>query len=153
MNSIDALNEICRTTNGKITDGGILPDGSGFACISMPLPKNHWLLHNPEGVNVPPMPFRMGTGHPCRKGFEQALRDAGKYACRCATMNGKEMDFDPDALIQSLIVGFLGYHTENGLSSDDFANPKEYTARQNITEAGDACLQQTDAADDPSAHA
>jgi hypothetical protein len=37
------------------------------------------------------------------------IRAAGKYAVRCATMNGKEMDFDPDALLQNLVVGFLGY--------------------------------------------
>ena len=126
MNGIEAVNEICRTTNGKITDAGVLPDGSGFACVSMPLPKDHWLLRDPDCFNVPPMPFRMGKSHPCRKSLEQALRDAGKYACRCATMNGKEMDFDPDALLQNLIVGFFGYHTESGLSSDGFSNPNEY---------------------------
>ncbi len=31
-----------------------------------------------------------------------------------ATMKGKEQDFDPDALIQNLIVGMLGYHTPTG---------------------------------------
>ena len=40
-------------------------------------------------------------------------------------MNGKEMDFDPGALLQNLVVGMLGYWTENGLSSDEWANPKE----------------------------
>jgi hypothetical protein len=38
-------------------------------------------------------------------------------------MNGKDADFDPDALIQCLIVGFLGYYTPDGLSSDEWANP------------------------------
>ena len=52
------------------------------------------------------------------------VRAAGKYAVRCATMNGKEMDFDPDALLQNLVTGFLGYHTENGLSDDEDANPE-----------------------------
>ena len=52
------------------------------------------------------------------------IRLAGKYAVRCATMNGKEMDFDPDALLQNLVVGFLGYFTEDGLDhEDDWANP------------------------------
>jgi hypothetical protein len=125
MNGFEVVQEIARTCDGKITSAGVLPDGSGFATMSMPLPKNHWLTADPDGFNVPPMPFRMGVGHPCRKGLQEALRAAGKYACRCATMNGKEMDFDPDALLQNLIVGFLGYHTENGFSSDDFSNPKE----------------------------
>lgn len=43
-----------------------------------------------------------------------ALKKAGQYAVRCATENGTINDFDPDALIQNLIVGFLGYHTEDG---------------------------------------
>lgn len=57
--------------------------------------------------------------------LEQAIRAAGKYAVRCATMNGAEEDFDPDALLQNLSVGFLGYATENGLSKDEWANPTE----------------------------
>jgi hypothetical protein len=40
---------------------------------------------------------------------------AGKYAVRSATLKGTVMDFDPDALIQNLIVGFLGYYTKDGL--------------------------------------
>lgn len=98
-----------------MTDPCMLPDGSGFSRISMPLPKNHWLLRDED--NVSPAPFRMGVNHPCRKGFEEALRSAGKYACRCATMNGTQMDFDPDALIQNLIIGFLGYYTDDGLEA------------------------------------
>ena len=125
MNPIEAVNEIARTANGKVNEIGILPDGSGFATVSFPLPKDHWLIKNPDEFNVPPMPFRMGVNHPCRKGFEIALRDAGRYACRCATMNGKETDFDPDALVMNLITGFLGYYTETGLSNDDFSNPKQ----------------------------
>jgi hypothetical protein len=95
--------------------------------------------------NVPPMPFRMGAssgsehysglqvilryppksmpGGPIvmeitREQFAHAIRAAGKYAVRCATMNGSEMDFDPDAMLQNLVVGFLGYWTETGLTGD-----------------------------------
>jgi hypothetical protein len=38
-------------------------------------------------------------------------------------MHGQEMDFDPDALCQNLVVGLLGYHTPDGLTSDTWANP------------------------------
>jgi len=95
-------------------------------------------------TNVPPMPFRMpgksvvylsldaeGIGALIKSGqqrlpsiklnrrqFEKAIRAAGKYAVRCATMNGTEMDFDPDALLQNLVVGMLGYWTETGLTTD-----------------------------------
>lgn len=130
MDEHKIIGEICRMNNGKIIDEGNLPYDSDFACISFPLPKDHWLICNPDENNVPPMPFCMGINHPCRKGFEKALRDAGRYACRCATMNGKDMNFDPDSLIQNLIVGFLGYHTETGLSSDEKDNPQNYRINQ-----------------------
>jgi hypothetical protein len=95
-------------------------------------------------TNVPPMPFRMGEkdvvlfaldegdiGSLIKSGqralpahkltrsqFAKAIRAAGKYAVRCATINGSEMDFDPDALLQNLVVGFLGYWTADGLTGD-----------------------------------
>lgn len=111
--------------------------------------------------NVPPMPFRMGSAGAVylaidpedlgaliksgqqrlaavkldRKQFAHAIRAAGKYAVRCATMNGSEMDFDPDALLQNLVVGFLGYWTKDGLTGDpedaawcDPQQPFDFTA-------------------------
>jgi hypothetical protein len=110
---------------GTVTElSGPLPDGSGFMVGSFPLPKGHWLTAGSDGFNVPPMPMRMGWDRPERKRMESALREAGKYACRAATNNGKIIGFDPDALIQNLIVGMLGYWTIDGLSSDAFANPE-----------------------------
>jgi hypothetical protein len=129
VDGVAAVNEIANAVGGKIESAGVLPDGSGFATVSIPLPKNHWLYED-KGFNVPPMPFRMGTAdaprmNMTREMWADALREAGKYAYRCATMNGKEQDLDPDALLQNLVVGFLGYWTPNGLSSDEWANPKE----------------------------
>jgi hypothetical protein len=60
-----------------------------------------------------------------REEFAAKIREAGRYAVRSATMNGKDMDFDPDALVQNLVVGMLGYWTNDGLSSDDWANPSD----------------------------
>lgn len=140
------LTNLADSVGGKITEvGGPLPDGSGFAIMSMPLKKDHWIYKKADdGFNVPPMPFRMGGEHhavlsitPClgfpydrhlsmtKKEFADKVREAGRYAVKCATMDGKEMDFDPDALIQNLIVGMLGYHTDTGLSDDEWANPKQ----------------------------
>ena len=108
-----------------------LPDGSGFAVISMPLPTDHW--STAEGCSVPPMPFRLGTEEDglnilprirTREEFAEKIRVAGRYAVRAATMNGKNMDFDPDALVQNLVVGMLGYWTPTGLSQEEWANPK-----------------------------
>ena len=148
--------ELIESVGGKVTEvSGPLPDGSGFMIGSFPLPKDHWIYdgdrHESYGVfNTPPMVFKMGAkeaamliiaerddsqdaGLPVAKGvtmtkqsFADAIREAGKYAVRCATLNGKDMDFDPDALLQNLVTGFLGYHTENGLSDDEWANPPQF---------------------------
>lgn len=101
---------------GRMTIEGVrgLPDGSGFATGRMPLPKGHWLYV--EGDNVPPMPFRMGTADPNRKNVAESIGRAVRYAIRCATVNGTEMDFDPDALVQNAVVGMLGHWTPDGLS-------------------------------------
>lgn len=100
-----------------------LPDGSAFGVLSMPLPETHWVYQR-EHDDAPPIPMLMGKKHPDRAKFEEMLKEAGKYAIRSATMHGQDNDFDPDALIQNLIVGFLGYHTETGLSElEDWMNP------------------------------
>ena len=98
-----------------------LPDGSAFGTLVLPLPKDHWLTQ--DGYNTPPMTMRMGTLHPQHREMCERIRAATKYAVRAATMNGKEMDFDPDAMVQNMIVGLLGYHTPDGLSNEDWANP------------------------------
>lgn len=113
----EILEKLADAVGGKITEVTILPDQSGFATMSYPLPKDHWLLQ--EGYNEPPAPFRMGMDDPRRKEFTDALRAAGRYAVRAATMNGKEIDFDPDALVQNIITGMLGYWTHDGYSHVD----------------------------------
>ena len=55
------------------------------------------------------MPLRMGTDNPERQAMNQKVWAAAKYAVRSATMNGKEPDFDPDALCQNMVVGLLGF--------------------------------------------
>lgn len=95
----------------------VLPDGSAFGVMSLPLPDNHWLFAEPEsGYEEPPMPMQMGTDDPCREEMKEKLWQAGKYAIRAATSNGEINDFDPDALIQNLVIGMLGYNTLDGLS-------------------------------------
>lgn len=138
MEGFDAVNEIANACNGKVEWSAALPDGSGTATVSFPLPTDHWIYGDPSVENKgdgwsygpPPMPLRMGVKsapihNMTREMWADALRKAGKYAIRAATMKGKETDFDPDAMLQNLVVGFLGYWTDDGLSNDDFANPKE----------------------------
>lgn len=135
----DILRTLAKHVGGTITECAALPDGSGFAMMSMPLPKDHWSL-SPDTINVPPMPLRLGVRDAAyvtivrvdgtvtklsltRIDFHALVRDVGRYAFRCASMNGKETDIDPDALIQNLQVGMTGYNTETGLSEDAWANP------------------------------
>ena len=99
----------------KMMNRGILPDGSGFLIAEMPLPPNHWLL-KPGELEQPPMPMRMGINNPQRRRMEKWLAAAGRYALRASIESPDEVGFDPDALIENLIIGMLGYFTEDGLS-------------------------------------
>ena len=121
----DVLRELAEAVGGTINHvSGPLPDGSGFATMSMPLPADHWLTRKAERYEAPPMPFRMGAADPRREPWAEAIRAAGRYALRAATLNGTETDFDPDAFLQNLVVGMLGYWTTvDGLSEDAWANP------------------------------
>jgi len=83
-----------------------LPDGSGACVASFPLPKDHWLYA--EGYNEPPMPQRVGVGSK-RNELADQIQAATRYAIRASTMNGKETNFDPDAMVQNMIFGLLGY--------------------------------------------
>ena len=121
MNNKDKVPEIVKRlandVGGTINDSGSCPDGSGWATMSMPLPKDHWLTK--DGYNEPPMPFRIGTAdapilNMTRNMWADAISEAGKYAIRAATMNGKVDDFDPDAMLQNFVVGMIGYWTTDG---------------------------------------
>lgn len=109
------VQQLADAVGGTIEEMGALPDGSGFAIMSMPLPRDHWSVVNPDAPNEPPMPLRMGTDDPQREILRADIIAAGRYAFRASTMNGKDTDLDPDALIQNLVVGLLGYYTPNGL--------------------------------------
>lgn len=99
---------------GVVTDEPVrLPDGSGFFTASSPLPKTHWLYT--EGCTEPPMPMRVGLGAK-RNELADQIRVAAQYAIRASTMNGKERSFDPDAMVQNMIVGLIGYWAPDGLS-------------------------------------
>lgn len=118
------VKKLIEDAGGTVDEMGLLPDGSGFATASFPLPKDHWLYEPAkDGFDAPPMPLRMGTSHPLREGLAEATRSAARYAVRAATMRGAEADFDPDALVLNMVVGLLGYWTPDGTSDDSWANP------------------------------
>lgn len=112
--------EMVEQCGGTVNEVGALPDGSGFATASFPLPKDHWLTH--PGYNVPPMPMRIGTG-PERDRLAEQVRAASRYAIRATTINGSADDYDPDAWVQNMIVGLLGYWTPDGMTQDSSCKP------------------------------
>lgn len=111
---------LIEEAGGEVKEIASLQDGSGFAVGTFSLPSGHWLTA--EGENVPPMPLRMAAG-PARNIMADMIRSAAKYAVRASTMNGSEEDFDPDAMVQNMVVGLIGYWTNDGTSSDDWYNP------------------------------
>ena len=82
-----------------------LPDGSAFVCVSMPLPRAHWIYQvgvwDTDRDSDAPVPV-FGRDR------VEAVRAAAKWAVRAATMNGTEMDFDPDALVQNMVYALCG---------------------------------------------
>lgn len=87
-------------------DNPILPDGSSFFTSSWPLPKNHWLFkprdYENEKALLEALPFLR------RNDDRRRIVEAAKLAIRHATDYGKDKDFDPDALIQNLILALCG---------------------------------------------
>jgi len=107
------IENVIKESGGTIEGEGILPDKSGFIVASYPLPETHWLY---EEEQEPPMPLMCGVENPIRQILTPMMIKAAKYAVRSATGHGKIMDFDPDALVQNLLVGMFGYYTKDGRS-------------------------------------
>ena len=89
----------------------VLPDGSGFFTASLSLPADHWLyMPRDEGWDSerdcnPELPQPI-LSHTQRTEVVAAIR----YAIRSATMQGTEMDFDPDAIVQNAVVALCGFY-------------------------------------------
>jgi hypothetical protein len=92
----------------RIVDAIKTPDGFS-AVVSFPLPKNHWIF---EEHGEPPAPLHTDSNE-TRMRLESIFRKVVKYAIQASTMSGKDMDFDPDAMIQNFLVGLFGYCPPN----------------------------------------
>jgi hypothetical protein len=87
----------------------ILPDGSAFFTASFPLPDDHWIYalksdrwdNDRNCVSDTPQPILDHS-------FQPAIVNAVRWAIRNATMNGRDSDFDPDALVQSVVYALCG---------------------------------------------
>jgi len=89
--------------------------------------KNHWLYDARGRTRPPPMPMRMGTG-PLRAAYEEAVRDASRWAIKSTTNNGTDMNFDPDTMVEHFVIALLGYNTADGTGAP-WENPKPLPPR------------------------
>jgi hypothetical protein len=76
------LLELSEMLGGVIEEVEELPDGSGYAVMTIPLPEGHWIygdesMEDTYGCESPPMPMRMGTDNP-----------AGMSSVRCSFWRG-----------------------------------------------------------------
>lgn len=118
----DFISDLADAVGGTVKEVGIHPDGeSGFATMSMPLPEDHWLYETDEKG------FQPRPHYPMLAGNESLARDylarlivnhGGKYGVKAATSNGREDDFDPDALVRNIELGLFGLRTSSGLSGN-----------------------------------
>ena len=110
----------------------VLPDGSAFGMMSFPLPYDHWMYRDREylpGADEPvdlPKPI---LTHALCEHVEAAVR----YAVRGATNCGKELDFDPDALVLNAVYALCGPY--GGASLRDIEPPTESTIATEIKAA------------------
>ena len=107
----------------------VLPDGSAFAMMSWPLPKDHWLYAEREYSDGEYEPVELGKPiltHELRKVVVSAVR----YAIRGATNCGKEVDFDPDALVQNAVYALCGPYTSPVATNDTSQERVDETAKQ-----------------------
>ena len=117
----------------------VLPDGSAFGMMSFPLPYDHWMYRDREylpGADEPvdlPKPI---LPHALCEHVEAAVR----YAVRGATNCGKELDFDPDALVLNAVYALCGPY--GGASLRDIEPPTESPIAakcQRIEDSGEIC--------------
>jgi hypothetical protein len=115
------ISEMADAVGGTINECvNNLGDGSGFATMSMPLPEDHWLYEKDANGWAPPPPYTLLAGKATltRRYLEDQVQPAIRYGVKAATMDGREDDFDPDALVRNALNGLFGLHTATGLSGD-----------------------------------
>lgn len=86
-----------------------LPDGSAFCLGSFPLPKDHWLYAPNCAEWDAERDTSADTPLPIiDNAMREQVKAAIQWAVRGATMNGKEIDFDPDALVLNAAYALCG---------------------------------------------
>lgn len=86
-----------------------LPDGSAVAGGSFELPKDHWLYEPSSKEWDKERDVSADTPKPIlTPELSEQVTKAVRFAIRGATMNGTEMNFDPDALVLNAVYALCG---------------------------------------------
>lgn len=88
----------------------ILPDDSSFFVASFPLPEDHWIYSKDEHQAMPQVYIQTNR---------DVIRNAAKWAIKACTYDGKDMDFDPDALVNSLVRAICGQSVATAFHSNE----------------------------------
>jgi hypothetical protein len=103
-----------RTAPRQDQDSGttVLPDGSAFCTATFPLPKDHWLTRRDAMPDEPPG-LVMGPY------YATSITTAVRWALRAATNCGKIRDFDPDTVVQNVLLALVGRRIGPAARSSD----------------------------------
>ena len=89
-----------------------LPDGSGFFTASFPLPEDHWLYVGQNTGWDTVRDTSADTPYPIlTHQLADKVVEAVRYALRGATMNGRDMNLDPDAVVLNTVYALCGPFT------------------------------------------
>ena len=69
------------------------------ATAAFPLPEDHWIYQEPSEVS--PL-SETDLPNELRDAVRLSIREAMKYTIQVCTRRGKDMDFDPDAMCQTI---------------------------------------------------
>ena len=75
-----------------------LPDGSGCFTMSLPLPSDHWIYAEDTSTLFCPVVPSF---------WKFIIQEHIKRAIKACTRQGKDMDFDPDALVMTICNNLL----------------------------------------------
>jgi hypothetical protein len=120
---------------GTVMDIGRLVDEHGaviHACAvgSMPLPEDHWVY---EEADEPPF---VRVSPDMRHMLEPFVIECLKYTIRACTDSGKNSDFDPDAMLQTMRVAMFGKSGPEVTSAFDPASLVGMTFSDAVRAAG-----------------
>lgn len=95
-------------------DWTVLPDGSAYGVIELSLPADHWIYTDWEFSSddaVRPVEIENVS---IPEDYHENVKAAVRYALRGATGCGRDMSFDPDAVILNVLYALREKEKDDG---------------------------------------